>query len=209
MFTGIVKEVGRVASVKPDGLVVNATEVIKGMQVGDSIAVNGVCLTATTFDSGSFTAGVMQETLRRSNLGSLSAGNRVNLEMPLTLDSYVGGHLVQGHIDDTGKLISIRQESDARIFKFSAAPEVMRYIVEKGFIAVDGISLTIVNRTSDYFEVSIVTHTYENTNLGDRKVGDPVNLEIDIIAKYVEQLAGGQGKGITAEFLREHGYALS
>jgi riboflavin synthase len=209
MFTGIVKEVGRVASVKPGSLVFNATEVVKGMQVGDSIAVNGVCLTATTFDSGSFSAGVMQETLRRSNLGSLSAGNRVNLEMPLTLGSYVGGHLVQGHIDDTGKLISIRQDRDARIFRFSAAPEVMRYIVEKGFIAVDGISLTVVNRASDYFEVSIVTHTYENTNLGDRKVDDRVNLEIDIIAKYVEQLAGGQGKGITAEFLREHGYALS
>ena len=209
MFTGIVKEVGRVASVKSDRLVVNATEVVKGMQVGDSIAVNGICLTATTFDSGSFSAGVMQETLRRSNLGSLSTGSRVNLEMPLTLGSYVGGHLVQGHIDDTGKLISIRQERDARIFRFSATHEMMRYIVEKGFIAIDGISLTVVNRKSDSFEVSIVSHTYENTNLGDRNVGDMVNLEIDIIAKYVEQLAGGQGKGITAEFLREHGYALS
>lgn len=209
MFTGIIKEVGRVASVKPDSLVVNAIEVVKGMQVGDSIAVNGVCLTATTFDSSSFSAGVMQETLKRSNLGSLSAGKRVNLEMPLTLGSYVGGHLVQGHIDNTGKLISVKQERDARIFRFSAAPEVMRYIVEKGFIAVDGISLTVVNRASDYFEVSIVAHTYENTNLGDRKIGDMVNLEIDIIAKYVEQLSGSQGKGITAEFLREHGYALS
>ncbi len=209
MFTGIVKEIGRVASVKPGSLVVNATEVVKDMQVGDSIAVNGVCLTAITFDSGSFTTGIMHETLRRSNLGSLSGGNRVNLEMPLTLGSYVGGHLVQGHIDDTGKLISVREDKDARIFRYAAAPEVMRYIVEKGFIAVDGISLTVVNRTSDYFEVSIVTHTYEYTNLRDRKVGDTVNLEIDIIAKYVEQLAGGQGKGITAEFLKEHGYALS
>jgi riboflavin synthase len=209
MFTGIIKEIGRVASVKSGSLVVNASEVVKSMQVGDSIAVNGVCLTATTFDSGSFSVDVMQETLGRSNLGSLSAGNRVNLEMPLTLGSYVGGHLVQGHIDDTGKLISIRQERDARIFRYSAAPDVMRYIVEKGFIAVDGISLTVVNRTADYFEVSIVTHTYENTSLGDRKVGDMVNLEVDIIAKYVEQLAGGQGKGITAEFLREHGYSLS
>ncbi|MFC1900564.1 riboflavin synthase [Chloroflexota bacterium] len=209
MFTGIVNEVGKVASINQGSITITAKDVLRNMNVGDSVAVNGVCLTVTTFNNNAFSANVMQETLKRSNLGDLSSGSKVNLEMPLTLGSYVGGHLVQGHIDDTGKLISIRQEGNAKILKYEASPDVMRYVVEKGFIAIDGISLTVVSRASGSFDVSIVTHTYENTNLGDRKVGDRINLEIDIIAKYVEQLAGTPGKGITAEFLAEHGFALS
>ncbi|MFC2070104.1 riboflavin synthase [Chloroflexota bacterium] len=209
MFTGIVKEVGRVASIKPGNLTINAKDVLKDLKLGDSIAVNGVCLTVTTFDGNSFSVDVMQETLKRSNLGNLSTGDRINLELPLTLGSFVGGHLVQGHVDDIGKLISVKQDGAATLLKFETSPDIMRYIVEKGFIAIDGISLTVINRTSNSFEVSIVTHTYKNTNLDDRKVGDRINLEIDIIAKYVEQLTNTQGTGVTADFLREHGFSVS
>ncbi len=209
MFTGIIKEVGKVALVKPDSLVISASSILSNLSIGDSISVNGVCMTVTSYDSKAFSVNVMHETLRRSNLGNLSAGNRVNLEQALTLASFIGGHLVQGHIDDTGKLIAIRRDGDARILKFEVSSDVMRYVVKKGFIAVDGMSLTVISRTSSTFEVSIVTHTYENTNLGDRKTGDRVNLEVDIIAKYVEQLANSHGKGVTTEFLREHGFSLS
>ncbi len=209
MFTGIIEEVGRVISAQPGRLVIAAGNVLQGMERGGSISVNGVCLTVTTFDAGSFSADVMQETLKRSNLGLLSTGDRVNLERPLSLGGPLGGHLVQGHIDATGKLTSIRRDGEAVLIKFEAGPEVMRYVVEKGFIAVDGISLTVVNRNPGYFEVSIVASTWENTVLNDRQVGDIVNIEVDIIAKYVEQLTQARSTGITAEFLQEHGFSVS
>jgi len=209
MFTGIIEEVGRVVSAQQTKLVIAAGDILKNMELGGSIAVNGVCLTVTTFDNNSFSAGVMQETLKRSNLGTLSAGDSVNLESPLTLGKPLGGHLVQGHVDTIGRLASLRQEGDATLIRFEADTETMRYIVEKGFITVDGISLTVTGRNPGSFEVSIVDYTRSHTNLGHRRVGDLVNLEVDIIAKYVEQLTHARSNGVTAEFLQEHGFSLS
>jgi riboflavin synthase len=209
VFTGIVEEVGSVASAPGDRLVIAASQVLQGMQSGSSIAVNGVCLTVTDFSSKSFSVDVMPETLRRTNLGRLHTRDRVNLERPLALGGQVGGHLVQGHVDDTGRLASITGESEAVLLRFEASPEVMRYIVPKGFIAIDGVSLTVTSRDTNSFRVSIVDYTRQHTILGSKKVGDMVNLEVDIIAKYVEQLSQPKGTGITADFLQEHGFLVS
>jgi riboflavin synthase len=209
VFTGIVEEVGSVASVPAGSLVIAARQVLKGMQLGGSIAVNGVCLTVTDFDSKSFSADVMPETLKRTNLGRLRLGDTVNLERPLALGGQIGGHLVQGHVDDTGRIASVMGEGEAVLIRFETSPEVMRYIVPKGFIAVDGISLTVTDRDTGSFLVSIVGYTRQHTTLGSRKVGDTVNLEVDIMAKYVEQLSQPQRTGITADFLQEHGFMVS
>ena len=209
MFTGIVAEVGRVASVRGGKLVVTASNVLRNMQLGGSIAVNGVCLTVTDFDSNSFSVDTMLETLKRTNLGLLRTGDRVNLERPVTLGGELGGHLVQGHVDDTGRIASITQDGEARLVRFEAAPEVMRFTVPQGFIAIDGISLTIVNKDTGSFWVSVVDYTWKNTTLGDKQVGDLVNLEIDIIAKYVAQLSQARSAGITDDFLQEHGFLVS
>ncbi len=206
MFTGIVEEVGKVASIRPGGLTVSTSKDFKGYGIGSSIAINGVCLTVTGFVTGSFTVDIMDETIRRSNIGLLSVGDRVNLERPLALGGPLGGHLVQGHVDATGKIVSIRPDNDARIVKIEAPPEVMHYVVEKGFIAVDGMSLTVIDRNESSFRLSIVKYTWNNTNLSDRKEGAIVNLEVDIIAKYVEQLDRSTGNGITTSFLAEHGF---
>ena len=206
MFTGIVEEVGRVISARSGNLVITASNVIPEMEVGGSIAVNGVCLTVTSFNTSSFSVDIMSETLKRTNLGLLRAGDRVNLERPLTLGGRMGGHLVQGHVDDTGRVTSIRWQGRAMLIWFEAAPEVMRYIVEKGFVAVDGVSLTIATKDTSSFQVSIVDYTREHTILGSRQVGDLVNLEVDIIAKYVEQLSQAPQRGITIDFLEEHGF---
>jgi riboflavin synthase len=210
MFTGIVEEVGRVISSGTADLTVAAELVIPGMALGQSIAVNGVCLTVTRFDSKSFSVDVMPETLSRTNLGALSPGDRVNLERPLALGGQVGGHLVQGHVDATGKVAAMEWQGTALLITFEAPPEVTRYVVEKGFIAVDGISLTVAARDANSFKVSTVDFTRKNTNLGQRKVGDLVNLEVDIIAKYVEQFTGNQRTtGITEDFLQEHGFLVN
>lgn len=186
-------------------MTVSAGSTLSGMQPGGSIAVNGVCLTATGFGSNTVSVDIMPETLRRTNLGQLKAGSSVNLERPMTLGGELGGHLVQGHIDGTGKLTSIKLEGEARLVRFQASPEVMRYIVVKGFIAVDGASLTVVDRDDNSFSVSLVGFTLKNTTLGEKKTGDIVNLEADIIAKYVEQFTSGR-QGVTAELLKEHGF---
>jgi riboflavin synthase len=209
VFTGIIEEVGRVTSAQYDRLSVSADKILKGLEPGDSISVNGVCLTVTRFNATSFTVDIMSETLERSNLGRLSAGDRVNLERAMTLGGRLGGHLVQGHIDATGRVESLRNNGEAVIMKFEAPPEVMRYIVEKGFIAVDGVSLTVTGRDTDSFQISLVTYTGRNTILGSRRVGDRVNLEVDIIAKYVEQLSQTRRGGITPDFLQEHGFLVS
>lgn len=206
MFTGIVEEVGTVASVPPEKLVVKATQVLAGMTLGQSIAVNGVCLTVTSFDSSSFSVDIMPETLNRTNLGQLAIGNSVNLERPLALGGQLGGHLVQGHVDATGRITSVVPGGGVLLITVAAPSSVMRYVVDKGFIAVDGISLTVVTRDASSFQVSIVDYTRQNTNLGVRRVGDLVNLEVDIIAKYVEQLMQARSGGITMDFLREHGF---
>jgi len=208
VFTGIIEKVGSITSAQPGRLTIAAGGILQGVEVGGSVAVNGVCLTITDFNTNSFLVDVMPETLKRTNLGLLSVGDRVNLERPLALGGRLGGHLVQGHVDATGKVVSITREEGAVIIRFEASPEVMRYIVEKGFIAIDGISLTVVTKDNSSFQVSVVEYTQKHTTLGTKRVGDLVNLEVDIIAKYVEQLSQAHRTGITVDFLQEHGFLV-
>lgn len=208
MFTGIVEEVGRVISARAGSLVIAAGGVLQGMEHGASMTVNGVCLTVTDFDQNSFSVDVMPETSKRTNLGLLRAGDEVNLERPLPLGGRLGGHLVQGHVDDTGRVTSVTRSGEAMTFRFEAPPQLMPYIVEKGFIAVDGVSLTVVSKNTTSFQVSVVDYTRKHTTLGGWRVGDLVNLEVDIIAKYVEQLSQTRRPGITVDFLQEHGFLV-
>ena len=208
MFTGIVEELGKVTSAQAGNLVITANDVLTGIERGGSIAVNGVCLTVTDFNNNSFSADVMPETLKRTNLGLLSAGDRVNLERPVALGGRLGGHLVQGHVDDTGRIASVIWDAGTMLVRFEAPPEVMRFTVEKGFVAVDGVSLTITTKDASSFWVSVVDYTRKHTTLGSKQVGDPVNLEVDIIAKYVEQLSQAHRTGITVDFLQEHGFLV-
>lgn len=209
MFTGIVEEVGSIVSVSPSGITVAAVKALQGMQIGASIAVNGICLTATTFNSKTFSVNVMPETLQKTNLGLLKPGDRVNLERPLALGGQLGGHLVQGHVDGTGKVSAVVPDNGALRFKFDTPPEILRYIVLKGFIAVDGISLTVTEKDTRSFGVSIVAYTRQNTILAEKIIGDIVNLEADIIGKYVAEFLKPQDKGITAAFLQEHGFPVN
>ena len=209
MFTGIIQETGTIASLPSGGMVITAGQILDGVEPGGSIAVNGVCQTITAFTATSFSVDVMPETLERTNLGILRIGDKVNLERPLGLGGEIGGHLVQGHIDDTGQVISVNKDGEAVIMRFKAPEELMQYIVEKGFIAVDGISLTVVDKDPTSFSVSIVGFTRDNTVLAERKVGDTVNLEVDIIGKYVVESTKTPGSGITAEFLQEHGFPVN
>ena len=206
MFTGIVTEVGRVISILPDKLSVGAVQVLKGLQIGGSVAVNGACLTVTGFSSDSFTVDLSPETIKRTNFTALKNGDPVNLERPLELGGELGGHLVQGHIDGTGEIIDITAEGGATIFQFEAPPEIMRYLVEKGFVAVEGISLTITVKENDSFQVSVVEYSKTHTNLISHKIGDLVNLEVDIMAKYAEQFTQAQRSRLTVDFLRENGF---
>jgi len=208
VFTGIVEEIGKIISARPGNLTVAAGKVLEGIEEGASMAVNGVCLTVTSFNNKSFSVEVMPETLDKTNLGMLKAGDGVNLERTLSLGGRLGGHLVQGHIDGTGKITAITPEGDALLMKFETDPEIMRYIVPKGFIAVDGISLTVTAREARTFDVSIVDFTRRHTTLGDKKAGDTVNLEVDIIGKYVAEFVRPQSAGITAAFLQEHGFPV-
>jgi len=208
MFTGIVEEVGKITLASAGKLVIAASKVIQGMELGGSIAVNGACLTITDFNTNSFSVDVMPETLKRTSLGLLRPGDGVNLERPLALGGELGGHLVQGHIDDTGRVTSIIPDGETVIIRFEAPPEVMHYVVEKGFIAVDGVSLTIAGKDTGSFQVSVVDYTRKHTTLGKRRVGDLVNLEVDIIAKYVERLSSAHRPGITVDFLQEHGFLV-
>jgi len=206
MFTGIVEEIGTVKSIGQNQLLISARKVMEGTVPGDSIAVNGTCLTVVEAGNESFSIEIMPETLRRTSLGDLRPGDKVNLERALAVGSRMGGHFVQGHVDNTGRILSLIPEGDAILMKISAPVQIMRYVVEKGFISVEGISLTVTTNDAASFVVSLVTFTREHTTLGSRKPGDSVNLEVDIIAKYVEHLTGGDKSGITAEFLAEHGF---
>ncbi len=206
MFTGIIEEMGQILLAQSTRLTISAERVPKETSLGDSIAVNGVCLTITNLSETTFGVDLMPETVRRTNLGILRVGEGVNLERPLTLSGRLGGHLVQGHVDGIARLAAINQEEDALIITFEAPPDLMRYIVEKGFIAVDGISLTVVARKENSFQVSIVNYTREHTNIGQRRVGDITNIEVDIIGKYIERLMPSKSSGITLDFLREHGF---
>lgn len=206
MFTGIVEEVGIVTAVQPGRLTISATEVLKGAKLGDSIAVNGTCLTVASIGDNSFSVDIMLETLRRTNLGALLLGQGVNLERSLAADGRFGGHFVQGHVDGTGKIISMVPEGEALLMEVAAPPDIMRYLVEKGYIAVDGISLTIIRCNATSFAVSLVAYTQKHTTLGGKRVGEVVNLEVDIMAKYVERMREESKPGISLEFLGEHGF---
>ena len=212
MFTGIVEEVGTVVGVQRGGnkscIRIKAQKVLEDIRLGDSIAVNGVCLTVTDFDSASFQADVMNETLSRSSLGSLRSGSPVDLERAMAAGGRFGGHIVSGHIDGTGTVTDIKNDGIAVWYTVSAKPEIMRYIVEKGSVAIDGISLTVAKVTDSSFSVSIIPHTAAQTVLGTKKTGDTVNLENDIIAKYVEKLIkpDSTAGGVSMELLAKNGF---
>jgi riboflavin synthase len=189
LFTGLVADLGTVTAVDASDEGVRLTvETALQLGDGDSIAVNGVCLTATSLPDGAFTADVMHETLRRSSLGKLEAGSKVNLELPLRADDRLGGHFVQGHVDGLGTVWDAREEGFAHVVSIGAPPEIMRYVIEKGSIAVDGVSLTVAGLGEDWFQVSLIPETLDRTILGHATTGTPVNLEVDVLAKYIERL---------------------
>jgi len=195
MFTGIIEETGRVRVAEEGRLVIEAKKALWGTNLGDSIAINGVDLTVAYMDEESFEANVMPETYRRSNLGDLKPGDLVNLERAMPLGGRMGGHLVRGVVEATGTLVSLTPEADAVLARYSAPPEILRYVIVKGPIAIDGVSLTVVDKDETSFAVSLVQYTQENTNLTRRKPGDRVNLESDIIARYVDQMLTERGYG--------------
>ena len=191
MFTGLVADLGTVTSVDAtaDGVrLAVSTALAPEIHEGDSVSVNGVCLTATTITDGRFSADVMRETLRRSSLAEVAEGAEVNLELPLRAGDRLGGHVVQGHVDGVGTIAEVREDGFSRIVEISAPAETLRYVVEKGSIAVDGISLTVASVTDERFSVALIPETLERTNLGAAAPGQPVNLEVDVLAKYVEKL---------------------
>jgi riboflavin synthase len=218
MFTGLVEEVGTVEAVRhgtgASRLVLQAPHVAPGTAIGDSICINGVCLTAVTVAPPRLEFEAVAETLRRSNLGELRPGDRVNLERAMAANARFGGHIVQGHVDAVGRVARITPEATSHLVTIEAPPELMRYVVEKGSIAIDGISLTVAAATPDSFTVAIIPHTWQATTLGNRRPGDRVNLEADVLAKYVERLLearlkaeGLRGAGLTEAALREQGFA--
>ena len=188
IFTGIIEEVGTVNEAERGRLVIGAGRILRGTNLGDSIAINGVDLTVAYLEEECFTANVMPETYRRTNLGSLAPGDPVNLERAAILGSRMGGHLVHGVVEATGRLLSLTPEADAVIARYEAPPEILRYVVVKGPVAIDGVSLTVIDKDKRTFAVSLVEYTQQHTNLTRRKPGDAVNLETDIIARYVEEL---------------------
>ena len=204
MFTGIVEEVGTIDTISRGAnsavLTIRAEKVLAGTKVGDSIAVNGICLTVTRLMPHAFTADVMHETLNRSSFANAMRGAHVNLERAMAADGRFGGHIVSGHVDGTGRIVEVKKDDNAIWYTIQAAPQLMRYIVEKGSVTIDGISLTVAKVAEDNFSISAIPHTVSQTVLKDRKVGAVVNLETDIIGKYVEKLLfKGQSEGITEE----------
>ena len=216
MFTGIVEEIGIIRAIHRGrasaALSIGAEAVLADLKVGDSVAVNGVCLTATAVEAHGFTADVMHETLNRSSLGTLVSGSHVNLERAMAANGRFGGHIVSGHIDGTGRVCAIRRDDNAVWYTVSASPALLRYIVEKGSITIDGISLTVAAVTETGFSISAIPHTAAVTILGEKRIGDTVNLETDIIGKYVEKLLQPRkpeapaSSGLTLEFLAENGF---
>ena len=217
MFTGIVEELGEIIGIDRQGISgtirIRAKKVLEGTKIGDSIAVNGICLTVTSMQDGMFTADVMAETIRRSSLAQAKAGDAVNLERAMAADGRFGGHIVSGHIDGTGMIRSYRREENAVWVTIAAKPEILRLIVEKGSICIDGISLTVATVTEDTFSVSIIPHTGAETTLLTHEPGALVNLENDVVGKYVERLmnfagtdAQPENSGITMEFLEKYGF---
>lgn len=214
MFTGIVEEVGQVKAIGNGTLKIQATKVLEDVKLGDSIAVNGICLTVTGFNSHSFQADVMPETIKRTSLGELKLGSPVNLERALTLSSRLGGHIVSGHIDGTGRIVSLKEDKNAILMKIQADGAILRYIVEKGSVALDGISLTVAQVDSRDFTVSLIPHTRQVTNLSVKGEGSLINIENDVVGKYVakllqpadESVDAAAQSSITMDFLKENGF---
>ena len=212
MFTGIIEEMGTVKTLRRNAgaarLVLSAARVLDGTVLGDSICVNGVCLTVVDLGASEFSADVAVETLKVTNLGDLAAGSRVNLERALQLSARIGGHLVSGHVDAAGRIREKREEGNGwRIF-FDAPPAVLRYVIKKGSIAIDGVSLTVADVDGAGFSVAMIPHTAKLTTLGHKSAGDSVNLESDIIGKYVERLLPGRsGDGVSLDLLKKNGFA--
>ena len=217
MFTGIIEEVGVIRSIKKGAqsaiITIEANTVMSDIHLGDSIAMNGVCLTVTSFDANSYNVDVMHETLRRTNLGELKSGSRVNLERAMAADGRFGGHIVAGHVDGTGTITSMTKDDNAIWIQIKTDTSVLKYIVEKGSITIDGISLTVASVDEKGFAVSVIPHTGAHTTLLEKKPGATVNLETDMIGKYVEKLLGFQkqeeektSSNITMEFLSSHGF---
>lgn len=218
MFTGIIEEIGNILALKKGTdscqLTIQAAKILSDVSLGDSIAVNGVCLTVTSYNKTSFTADVMHETLNRSSLAAIQPGDWVNLERAMASDGRFGGHIVSGHIDGTGQITSIRQDGIAHWYTIKASPAILRYIIEKGSIAIDGISLTVAKISSEDFSVSVIPHTAQETILSRKKVGSLVNIENDCIGKYVEKLltptaelsTAAEISPITKEYLEKYGF---
>lgn len=210
MFTGIIEEIGTVKSLRRGTrsvtLTIQCEKVLSDTKLGDSISVNGVCLTVTDLSADSFQADVMAETLDRSSLSELRPGSALNLERAMPLDGRFGGHIVSGHIDGVGHIRSIRTEDIATVFTVQVEPALSRYMVDKGSVTIDGISLTVIRPTDNSFQVSIIPHTSHQTTLLQKKLGDRVNIEVDILAKYVEKLMGTKTSHISYDFLAKHGF---
>lgn len=217
MFTGIIEEVGALERLAGGEIAIRAKKVLEDVALGDSIAVNGICLTVTHFDAAHFVADVMPETVRRTSLAELKRGSRVNLERALTLRSRLGGHIVSGHIDGAGTIAAMQEEGNAVLLTVRASTSILRYIVEKGSVALDGISLTVAHVGAADFTVSLIPHTREITNLREKRMGSRLNIETDILGKYVEKLFPGartkgendapkSAGGLTLDFLREQGF---
>lgn len=222
MFTGLVEELGTLEAMTGSGqssrLVIRAERVLEGVKTGDSIAVNGICLTVTSFTSRQFTVDVMPETLNKTSLRQLRQGQSVNLERAMRLGDRFGGHIVSGHVDGTGTVISRQPHANAVLFRIAADASLLKYVIPRGSICIDGISLTVVDVDDAGFSVSIIPHTLAETSLRDRKVGDQVNLEADVIGKYVERLMGVRATEATGgsvatssrlslAFLQDNGFA--
>ncbi len=209
MFTGIIEELGTVLNiergVKSSRITIGGDKIFDDLKVGDSVSVNGMCSTAVTVSDHTFTADIMAESMRRTNLGDLKKGVRVNLERAMPLNGRFGGHIVSGHVDGTGVILSQIREDNAVWVTISAPDAVMRYVIEKGSIAIDGVSLTVAKVYADAFAVSLIPHTAAETTLLLKRSGERVNLECDIVGKYIEKFTGKQS-GITLDFLKEHNF---
>ncbi|BBM82603.1 riboflavin synthase [Candidatus Uabimicrobium amorphum] len=207
MFSGIVEELGKVRKIASSSWEITANVVLQNTKIGDSISVNGVCLTVTTFNEDSFTVDVTPETTRRSNLELLRAGSVVNLERSLRVGDRIGGHFVEGHVDSTAKVSFVKKEGNSYVVTFTLDAKLMRYIVEKGYVAIDGMSLTVVNPQKDCFSVAFIPHTFMNTVAKNYSYGTVVNIEVDILAKYIENFTTKRtNTTINREFLNENGF---
>lgn len=209
MFTGIIEEIGTVRSIKKSAksatLTIEGNVIFSDLKLGDSVSTNGVCLTVTSFQKNKFTADVMNETLSRSSLGELKVGSHVNLERAMSANGRFGGHIVSGHIDGVGKISAIKKDDIAIWYTVKTEPDIMKYIVEKGSVTIDGISLTVAKVKRDNFSVSIIPHTGKKTILSEKRIGSIVNLENDIVGKYIEKFLSSP-KGVTKELLLQNGF---